>query len=107
MPLYSITYSIILIAVAIVLALIAVRINKGHTNLIINYHQSRVKPEEKMRYARDFSKGIFCLSGTLLIAGIIALITKILIADIILVAGIIISIVILVRVQNRYNKGLF
>ena len=102
-----IIYSIILIAVAIVLAVIAIRINKGQTDLIINYHQSRVKPEEKLRYARDFSKGIFCLSGTMLIAGITVLITKVLIADIILVAGIIISIVILVRVQNRYNKGVF
>ncbi|MBQ1521506.1 MAG: hypothetical protein IIZ74_01975 [Erysipelotrichaceae bacterium] len=102
-----IIYSIILIAVAIVLAVIAIRINKGQTDLIINYHQSRVKPEEKLRYARDFSKGIFCLSGTMLIAGITVLITKVLIADIILVACIIISIVILVRVQNRYNKGVF
>ena len=102
-----IIYSIILIAVAIVLALIAVRINKGQTDLIINYHQSRVKPEEKLRYARDFSKGIFCLSGTMLIAGITVLFTKVLIADIILVAGIIISVVILIRVQNRYNKGVF
>ena len=102
-----IIYSIILIIVAIVLAVIAIRINKGQTDLIINYHQSRVKPEEKLRYARDFSKGIFCLSGTMLIAGITVLITKVLIADIILVAGIIISVVILVRVQNRYNKGVF
>ena len=102
-----IIYSIILIAVAIVLAVIAIRINKGQTDLIINYHQSRVKPEEKLQYARDFSKGIFCLSGTLLITGITVLFTKVLIADIILVAGIIISIVILVRVQNRYNKGVF
>ena len=102
-----IIYSIILIIVAIVLAVIAIRINKGQTDLIINYHQSRVKPEEKLRYARDFSKGIFCLSGTMLIAGITVLFTKVLIADIILVAGIIISVVILVRVQNRYNKGVF
>ena len=102
-----IIYSIILIIVAIVLAVIAIRINKGQTDLIINYHQSRVKPEEKLRYARDFSKGIFCLSGTMLIAGITVLITKVLIADIILVAGIIISVVILIRVQNRYNKGIF
>ena len=92
-----IIYSIILIIVAIVLAVIAIRINKGQTDLIINYHQSRVKPEEKLRYARDFSKGIFCLSGTMLIAGITVLFTKVLIADIILVAGIIISIVILVQ----------
>lgn len=102
-----IIYSIILIAAAIVLALIAVRIYRGRTDLIINYHQSRVKPEEKLLYARDFSKGIFCLSGTLLIAGITILITKILIADIFLVVGIIISIVILVRVQDKYNKGVF
>ena len=102
-----IVYSIILIAVAIVLAVIAIRINKGQTDLIINYHQSRVKPEEKLRYARDFSKGIFCLSSTMLIAGITVLITKVLIADIILVAGIIISVVILIRVRNRYNKGVF
>lgn len=104
MTAYAAAYSTIMIAAAIVLELMAVRIYRGGTELIINYHQSRVKPEERLRYARDFSKGIFCLSATLLITGVTAIITKILISDIFLITGTVISVVILVRVQNRYNK---
>ncbi|MBR2546468.1 MAG: hypothetical protein IKE93_09930 [Erysipelotrichaceae bacterium] len=103
-----IIYSIILFAVALLTALISISIYRGNTNLIINYHQSRVRLQDKKQYGRDFAKGLSCLCLTFLLSGLAGLLSNSLkLADIILFAGIILSIIILVIVQKRYNRGIF
>ncbi|MBE6115396.1 MAG: hypothetical protein E7187_01040 [Erysipelotrichaceae bacterium] len=103
-----IIYSIILFAVALLTALISISIYRGNTDLIINYHQSRVRLQDKKQYGRDFAKGLFCFCLTFLLSGLAALLSNSLkLADIILFAGIILSIIILVIVQKRYNRGIF
>ena len=106
-----IVYSIILFVTAVLFLAFGIAIYMGNTKLIHDYHQTNIKESEQRDYGRAFSKGMFAICITLLISGIIALFGKdgwgIVSSFIALVAGLIVSVIILVRVQKKYNGGLF
>ena len=106
-----IVYSIIMFPAAILFLAFGIAVYRGNTKLIHDYHQTNVNESEQKKYGRAFSKGMFAISATLLISGIIALFGEegiILISSLfVLTVGLIVSIVILVRVQKKYNGGLF
>ena len=106
-----IAYSIIMFVTAVPFLALGIAIYKRNTELIHDYHQTNVKESERMEYGRAFSKGLFVICAALLISGIIALFGKenpiAAVSQIVLFAGLIASFVVLVKVQKKYNGGLF
>ena len=104
-------YTIITLAISIPFVWLGIRINRGEIFLIHDYHQKNVKEEEKTAYGKDFSKGMFGLAASLIASGIVALFgesKEFMIASlVILFLGFAISFAVLLRVQKKYNGGLF
>ena len=104
-----IAYSIIMFIIAFFFLAFGVAIYKGHTKLIHDYHQTHVRESERREYGRAFAKGMFTICATLCISGVIALFgekgTVVTVALSVLFAGLIISFIILMRVQKKYNRG--
>ena len=102
-------YSIIMFLTAIPMIIISVAIYRGKTDLIHDYHQTKVT--DKTAYGKAFGKAMFAVSMALLLSGMISLfgdserIAKIAVA--VLFVGLIIGIVWIVVVQKKYNKGVF
>ena len=106
-----IAYSIIMFLAAILFLALGISVYRGNTKLIHDYHQKNIKESERQEYGRAFAKGMFAICTTLFISGIIPLFGK---EDsvaaapyIVLLAGLIVSIMVLVKVQKKYNGGLF
>ena len=106
-----IVYSIMLFLIAILIFAMGVLVYRGNTRLIHDYHQTKIKESEQQEYGRAFAKGMFSACVTFLISGIIALFGKrgsvTAISCLVLAAGLIVSLVILIKVQKKYNGGLF
>lgn len=102
-------YSIIMFLTAIPMIIISVAIYRGKTDLIHDYHQTKVT--DKTAYGKAFGKAMFVVSMALLLSGMISLfgdserIAKIAVA--VLFLGLIIGIAWIVVVQKKYNKGVF
>jgi hypothetical protein len=102
-------YSIILFLAAIPMIKISISIYKGKTDLIHDYHQTRVT--DKAAYGRAFGKAMFVVSASLLLSGIIGLFgfsdRVATLAVAVLFVGLLIGIALIVAVQIKYNKGVF
>ena len=88
---------------------ISIAIYKGKTDLIHDYHQTKVT--DKAAYGKAFGKAMFVVSAALLLSGIIGLFgisdTMAMIAVAVLFIGLFIGIAWIVAVQIKYNKGVF
>ena len=102
-----IAYSIILFAVAALMFILGAAIYRGNTKLIHDYHQTNVKESERKAYGRALAIGVFATGATLLVSGMTALLDRVSVSLMALVLGLIASIVILGKVQKRYNGGVF
>ena len=106
-----IAYSIILFSAAILFLALGIAVYKGNTKLIHDYHRTNVKESERTEYGRAFAKGMFAICATLLISGMMALFGQegLMVTGslIVLLAGLIVSIVVMVKVQKKYNGGMF
>ena len=102
-------YSIIMFLAAIPMIGIGIAIYKGKTDLIHDYHQTKVT--DKVGYGRAFGKAMLVISAALLLSGIIALFgeTKVVLAVSLslLFIGLLVGITLIVLVQKKYNKGVF
>jgi len=96
-------------AIAGLLLILGVSIYKGNTKLINAYLKTRVKEDEKPKYGKAVSKGMFTLAFTFLINGTLALFREKLGTSLILVAvllvGLIVSTALFYSAQKRYNDG--
>ena len=105
-----IAYSMFMSVIAVFFLIIGIAVYKGNTKLIHDYHQTHVKESERREYGRAFAKGMFAISAALLISGIIALFGKegavVAASLIVLFAGLVGSVIVLVKVQKKYNGGL-
>ena len=102
-------YSIIMFAGAVLLSAFSIAIYRGKTNLIHDYHQTKVR--DKAAYGRAFGKALVCFAAAMLLSGIVGLfadteIIKI-VAVAVLILGLGIGIGCLVAVQKKYNQGVF
>ena len=106
-----IIYSIIMFVTAALFLALGTAIYKGNTKLIHDHHQKNIKESERTEYGRAFARGMFAICATLFFSGTIALFGKdgpiATITLIVLLAGLIVSGVVIVKVQKRYNGGLF
>ncbi|MBP5342850.1 hypothetical protein J6Y73_02875 [bacterium] len=108
-----IIYSIILMSLSIVFLILALLIYNGNIHLIISYHTSNVKEADKIAYCKSFSISLFIIFITFLISSLIGLFLHNLIplspilSTSVLFIGLFISILVIIKVQNKYNGGLF
>lgn len=102
-------YSIIMFFMAVLFMGMSIAIYKGKTDLIHDYHQTKVT--DKTAYGRAFGKSLFVIAVALFVSGIIGLLGDadifVIIAVSILIIGIVIGIGCIVAVQKKYNKGIF
>ena len=102
-----ILYAIIMLVTAALFAVVAVKIYKGSTDLIHDYHQEKVT--DKLAYGKAFGKAMGILAGAMALSGLVSLLGEnaMQIAVAILAIGLIAGIVAIVRVQKKYNGGVF
>lgn len=102
-------YSIIMFLTAVPMIKISMAIYQGKTDLIHDYHQTKVT--DKAAYGKAFGKAMFAVSATLLLSGVISLFGAsdliAMIAVAVLFVGLFIGIAWIVAVQIKYNKGVF
>ena len=102
-------YSIIMFVAGLLFVGLSIAIYKGKTNLIHDYHQTKVT--DKAAYGKAFGKAMFVVSTALLLSGIIGLFGTseviAMIAVTVLFIGLFIGIAWIVAVQKKYNKGIF
>ena len=97
-------YGVILWLTAGAIGYLAVRIYQGDVNLIHDYHQSHVT--DKAAYGKAFGKAMGVLAAALALSGIAGLI-HMGVALALLAIGLVVGIVAIVRVQKKYNGGVF
>ena len=99
-------YSISMFLVATLFTVLGIAIHRGKTDLIHDYHQTRVT--DKSAYGKAFGKAMLFIAAVMLLSGIIGLFENLLIlAVVILIIGLVIGMGFLVAVQRKYNNGLF
>ena len=97
----------ILFVLAVIFVVMAVQIWKGNTNLIHDYHRSKIT--DQAGYAKAFGKALGIIPGALILSGVVALFGEHvgLVAVCVLLAGLLAGIIAIVRVQKKYNGGVF
>ena len=99
-------YSVIMLITAMVFMGMSLAIYNGKTDLIHDYHQTKVT--DKAAYGRAFGKALLVIAMTLLLSGIIGLWEKLVVPAVaVLFAGLCIGIGCIFAVQSKYNKGIF
>ena len=102
-------YSIIMFFAAVPMIKISIAIYQGKTDLIHDYHQTKVT--DKAAYGKAFGKAMFLVSLSLLLSGIIGLFSDseaiAMVAVAVLLIGLFMGIAWIIAVQKRYNKGVF
>ena len=102
-----ILYAIIMVVAAVPTGVLAALIYKGKTNLIHDYHRTKVT--DKTGYGKAFGKAMSLIAAGMALSGVIALFGEslMLAAMIVLTAGLVAGIVAIVLVQKKYNGGVF
>ena len=102
-------YSIIMFLSAVPMIKISIAIYQGKTDLIHDYHQTKVT--DKAAYGKAFGKAMLVVSLSLLLSGIISLFGDSEVISMTAVAvlfiGLFIGIAWIIAVQRKYNKGIF
>ncbi len=102
-------YSVIMLLAAALLSAFSIAIYKGRTDLIHDYHQSKVT--DKAAYGRAFGKALAVVALAPLVSGVIGLFAASRPLRLTAVAALIVclcpGIGCLVAVQRKYNKGVF
>ena len=92
--------------VAVLFTVLGIAIYKGKTDLIHDYHQTKVT--NKSAYGKAFGKAMLVIATVMLLSGIIGLFKDLLmLAVAILIIGLVVGIGCIVAVQKKYNKGVF
>ena len=92
--------------VSVLFTVLGIAIYKGKTNLIHDYHQTKIT--DKSAYGKAFGKAMLLIATVMLLSGIIGLFEKLLILAVaILIIGFVLGIGCIVAVQKKYNKGVF
>ena len=104
-------YTMIMLAVSTAFIWLGIRISRGEISLIHDYHRKNVKEEAKAAYGKAFSKGLFGMAASMTGSGVAALFgdsRPVMTASLaILFLGFAVSIALLLRVQKKYNGGVF
>ena len=99
-----ILFAIIMLLTAAAFGVLAVLIYRGRTDLIHDYHQTKVT--DKAGYGKAFGKAMAVIAVALALSGIIALLL-VWLAMTVLAVGMVAGIVWICRVQKKFNGGIF
>ena len=99
-----IAYAMILLVTAAVFCAIAAQIYRGKTELIHDYHQTKVT--DKVGYGKAFGKAMAVIAAAMMLSGVISLLgeTAAGIAVAVLLIGLVVGIIAIVRIQKKYNR---
>ena len=102
-----ILYAIIMFVVGTIFGVVAMRIYKGKTELIHDYHQAKVT--DKAGYGKAFGRSMGVIAGAMALSGAVSLFGQraIGVALCVLAIGLLTGIVAIVCVQKKYNGGVF
>ena len=102
-----ILYAVVLFLAAGSFGVVAARIYKGKTELIHDYHQGKVT--DKSGYGKAFGKAMAVFAVTMALSGGVSLFGEktMWLAVAVLVAGLVVGIFAILRVQKKYNGGVF
>ena len=98
-----ICYSVIMFLVGALVGGMGIAIYRGNTDLIHDYHQTKVT--DKTAYGKAFGKAMLVMAAALLTSGIIGLLSDPAFAVAVLFIGLVIGIACIVAVQKKYNQG--
>ena len=98
-------YSAILFAVAVLFFFLGHSIYRGNTNLIHDYHQTKV--EDKAAYGKAFGKAMFTMAAVMALSGLLALFVHGFLPVLVLILGLAAGIIQIILVQKKYNNGVF
>jgi len=100
-------YAIILFLCAALFGVLALLIYRGNTNLIHDYHQTKVT--DKNAYGKAFGKAMAVMAVALALSASVSLLGEKAMwgALAVLLVGLAIGIAAIVRVQKKYNGGVF
>lgn len=99
-------YSMIMFVLAAVFMAVSIAIYMGKTDLIHDYHQTKVT--DPAAYGKAFGKALFVIAMAVLLSGILGLVENCaLLAVAILLIGLCVGIGCIVAVQKKYNNGIF
>ena len=99
-------YSIIMFLIAALFTGLGIAIYRGKTDLIHDYHQTKVT--DKAAYGKAFGKAMFVIVIALLLSGVIGLLDNLAVLSVVvLIIGLCIGVGCIVAVQRKYNKGVF
>ena len=99
-------YSVIMFLAAALFTVLGIAIYKGKTDLIHDYHRTKVKDESA--YGKAFGKAMLVIATVMLLSGLVGLFENfVLLAVVILIIGLVIGISCIVAVQRKYNNGVF
>lgn len=100
-------FAIILLLTAVVFGVVAMLIYKGKTELIHDYHQTKVK--DKSAYGKAFGKALSVMAGAMALSGVIALLGERAIrwTVTVLLIGLVVGVAAITGVQKKYNGGVF
>ncbi len=97
--------AVILFISAALFLVIGIVIYRGGTHLIHDYHQTNVKDSERPAYGKAVAIGIFAVSAALFGSGLLSLLRRgIAAVCIFLFGGLLVSVIIFVFVQHKYNR---
>ena len=100
-------YAMIMFAVAAVFGVVAVQLYKGKTELIHDYHRNNVT--DKAGYGNAFGKAMAVIAAATGLSGAISLFGESVMwcAVAVLLIGLIAGVLAIIRVQKKYNGGIF
>lgn len=102
-------YAAIMLLVGGLFMWLSVAIYNGKTDLIHDYHQTRVT--DKVGYGKAFGKALSVIAVGMLLSGIVNLFgeseTVMKIAVAVLIFGLVAGLICIFIVQRKYNKGFF
>ena len=102
-----ILYTVIMFLTAGLFGVVAVRIYRGKTELIHEYHQKKVT--DKAGYGKAFGKAMAVIAGAMALSGVLALFGEggMAWAVAALMVGLVAGLVAIVLIQKKYNGGIF
>ena len=95
----------IMFAVAVLFFFIGRSIYRGNTDMIHDYHQTKVN--DKAAYGKAFGKAMFTISAAMAASGLVALFDEGLLPILILFLGLTLGIIQIILVQKKFNNGVF
>ena len=98
-------FSIILFLTSLMFIILGISIYKGHIELIHSYHQENVA--DKVGYGKAMGKALIVFSIPMLISGVMALFTELVLPVIILIVGMIVGFILIIKAQQKFNGGMF